>query len=31
LADFYASHGFAATDNPFLEDGIEHLEMLRPA
>lgn len=31
LAGFYAKHGFAATGNPFMEDGIEHLEMLRPA
>jgi ElaA protein len=31
LANFYASHGFAATGQPFMEDGIAHLEMLRPA
>jgi ElaA protein len=31
LAGFYASHGFVATGKPFMEDGIEHLEMLRAA
>lgn len=31
LADFYAQHGFEDAGQPYLEDGIEHLEMLRPA
>lgn len=31
LADFYAKHGFADTGTHYLEDGIAHLEMLRPA
>lgn len=31
LAGFYAQHGFEETGQPFFEDGIEHLEMLRPA
>ena len=28
---FYASLGFAATGKPYLEDGIVHTEMIRPA
>lgn len=31
LGNFYAQHGFVATGEPFMEDGIEHIEMLRPA
>jgi ElaA protein len=31
LANFYAGYGFVATGQPYREDGIEHLEMLRPA
>lgn len=31
LADFYAQHGFVDTGTRYLEDGISHLEMLRPA
>lgn len=31
LADFYAKHGFVDTGTHYLEDGIPHLEMLRPA
>ncbi|MBV5297550.1 MAG: GNAT family N-acetyltransferase [Rhodoferax sp.] len=31
LAAFYAQHGFEKTGKPYMEDGIEHLEMLRPA
>ena len=30
LADFYAKHGFLDTGTHYLEDGIAHLEMLRP-
>jgi len=30
LADFYAKHGFADTGKHYQEDGIAHLEMLRP-
>lgn len=30
LADFYAAHGFVDQGLPYLEDGIAHLEMLRP-
>jgi len=30
LADFYAQHGFVDTGTHYLEDGIPHLEMLRP-
>lgn len=30
LADFYAKHGFVDTGTHYLEDGIPHLEMLRP-
>lgn len=28
LKDFYASHGFVDMHRPYLEDGIDHLEML---
>lgn len=31
LARFYADFGFAAVGLPYLEDGIPHVEMLRPA
>lgn len=31
LAGFYAKHGFAEVGKTYLEDGIPHLEMLRPA
>lgn len=31
LAPFYADFGFVAVGSPYLEDGIPHLEMLRPA
>jgi ElaA protein len=31
LAGFYAKHGFQDTGVHYLEDGIPHLEMLRPA
>lgn len=31
LAEFYAKHGFVDTGIHYLEDGIAHLEMLRPA
>ncbi|MDE1951037.1 MAG: GNAT family N-acetyltransferase [Burkholderiales bacterium] len=31
LERFYAGFGFAAVGAPYLEDGIPHLEMLRPA
>lgn len=30
LQRFYGSLGFAAVGEPYLEDGIPHLEMLRP-
>ena len=30
LGNFYAQHGFVATGQPYMEDGIEHIEMLRP-
>lgn len=29
LGAFYAQHGFIATGQPYMEDGIEHIEMLR--
>jgi ElaA protein len=29
LADFYAAHGFVDQGQPYLEDGIAHVEMLR--
>jgi ElaA protein len=31
LERFYAGFGFAAVGDPYLEDGIPHREMLRPA
>jgi ElaA protein len=31
LAAYYARHGFVDMGKPFDEDGIAHLEMLRPA
>ncbi|MCC4605567.1 GNAT family N-acetyltransferase [Xanthomonas campestris] len=31
LQAFYAAHGFAPASAPSLEDGIPHLDMLRPA
>lgn len=31
LARFYADFGFAGVGEPYPEDGIPHLEMLRPA
>ena len=31
LHDFYAALGFASVGRPYLEDGIPHIEMLRPA
>lgn len=31
LARFYAAHGFRDLGRPYVEDGIDHLEMLRPA
>ena len=30
LTSFYAQHGFVDTGTHYLEDGIPHLEMLRP-
>ena len=30
LEPFYARHGFVKTGEPYLEDGISHIEMLRP-
>ena len=30
LRNFYTQHGFADTGAPYVEDGIDHLEMLRP-
>lgn len=30
LTAFYARHGFTPASEPYLEDGIPHLEMLRP-
>jgi ElaA protein len=30
LERFYASHGYVAIGEPYLEDNIPHLEMLRP-
>lgn len=30
LIDFYAKHGFVDAGTHYLEDGIAHLEMLRP-
>ena len=31
LQAFYEQHGFARSGEPYLEDGIPHIEMLRPA
>jgi ElaA protein len=31
LAGFYAKHGFKDDGQPYMEDGIPHLEMVRPA
>ncbi|MFA1260667.1 GNAT family N-acetyltransferase [Xanthomonas axonopodis pv. fascicularis] len=31
LQSFYAAHGFAPASAPYLENGIPHLDMLRPA
>ena len=31
LTDFYASLGFAAVSDPYLEDGIPHVDMLSPS
>lgn len=31
LEHFYRQHGFAGTGAPYIEDGIPHIEMLRPA
>ena len=31
LAGFYAAHGFAAVSETYLEDGIPHIDMHRPA
>lgn len=31
LSAFYQQHGFLPTGAPYMEDGIEHIEMLRPA
>lgn len=31
LADMYARHGFAADGDEFVEDGIPHVPMMRPA
>ena len=30
LENFYRQHGFEATGAPYIEDGIAHVEMLRP-
>ncbi len=30
LADFYRQHGFEPSGQPYIEDGIPHIEMLRP-
>lgn len=30
LKNFYVQHGFVDTGTPYIEDGIDHLEMLRP-
>ena len=30
LENFYRQHGFAVTGAPYIEDGIPHIEMLRP-
>jgi ElaA protein len=31
LKDFYQRHGFVDVGKPYVEDGIPHLEMVRPA
>ena len=31
LTGFYARHGFTPVSEPYLEDGIPHLDMRRPA
>ena len=31
LERFYNSHGFQKAGEPYMEDGIEHIHMLRPA
>jgi len=31
LVGFYARHGFVDLGRPYVEDGIDHLEMIRPA
>jgi ElaA protein len=31
LAKFYGSLGFAAASEPYMEDGIAHVDMVRPA
>ncbi len=31
LKDFYGRHGFVDVGKPYVEDGIPHLEMVRPA
>ncbi|MEO9655505.1 GNAT family N-acetyltransferase [Marinomonas sp.] len=30
LANFYQRHGFEVVSSPYLEDGIEHVAMIRP-
>jgi ElaA protein len=30
LENFYRQHGFETTGDPYIEDGIPHIEMLRP-
>ena len=30
LENFYRQHGFETTGEPYIEDGIPHIEMLRP-
>jgi ElaA protein len=30
LEKFYEQHGFATVSAPYIEDGIPHIEMLRP-
>jgi ElaA protein len=30
LENFYRQHGFEQTGEPYIEDGIAHIEMLRP-
>jgi ElaA protein len=30
LKNFYQQHGFVDQNKPYVEDGIDHLEMLRP-